>query len=80
MPEYIPDKSILLGVNRQLGRIGRGSQNRITAEVKSGDVTLGGFLQYEHQRRNITRAVSTVPGVRRVIDKMQVLPHKSKWG
>ena len=70
--ESVSDKTILQQVNRQLGRAGLGWGSRISVEVRTGDVTLAGNIQYETQRRPLLRAVDGVAGVRRVTDQLQV--------
>lgn len=70
--EKVPDKAILKSVNDKLSRAGGGSNTKVTATVRQGDVTLSGVLQYEMQRQPLVRAATSVPGVRRVIDQLQV--------
>ena len=65
-------------MNQRLQRVGTGGKTRVTAAVRRGDVTLSGTLQYEMQRRNYVRAVTSVSGVRRVVDQMQVEKPKPK--
>ena len=69
--EIVSDKSLLLKVNQRLARMG-GAQGHITASARMGEITLAGMLQYETQRGPLTKAAGAVPGVRRVIDQMQV--------
>ena len=78
-PGEVSDKSILQKVNQRLMTTGTGSQRGITAAVSNGTVTLSGGIQYEHQRRGVVRAASSVTGVRRVVDQVQVVPKESKW-
>ena len=75
----VPDKVILLKVNQRIQQTGTGSQTKVTVNVNRGEVTVGGSLQYEMQRQNILRAAQRVPGVRRVIDKMQLQAKKRNW-
>jgi osmotically-inducible protein OsmY len=75
----VPDKTILLKVNQRIQQTGTGSQTKVTVNVNRGEVTVGGSLQYEMQRQNILRAAQRVPGVRRVIDKMQLQEKKRNW-
>jgi osmotically-inducible protein OsmY len=72
------DRSLLQKVNQRLARTASGGKTRVSAAVRKGDVTLSGTLQYEIQRRNFVRAVTSVPGVRRVVDQMQVAASKPK--
>ena len=78
-PGEVSDKSILQKVNQRLMTTGATSQKGIAATVSNGVVTLSGGIQYEHQRRGVMRAASSVNGVRRVIDAVSVLPKESKW-
>ncbi len=72
------DRNLLQKVNQRLMRAGTGGKTRVVAAVRKGDVTLTGSLQYDMQRRNIVRAATSVPGVRRVIDQMQIAPQTPK--
>ena len=65
------DKTILKNVTQKLAC---GGQNRTTVTVRAGTVTLTGVLQYEAQRRVLTKLVTRVAGVRQVVDQMRVLP------
>ena len=65
------DKELLKTVNKRLQRGGGGA---VTAEVQGGTVTLKGKIQYEAQRRPLTKIVSSIAGVRRVIDQVQLTP------
>lgn len=67
----VPDKSLLRTVLQKLMRKGVNS-NRIAATVRSGDVTLTGTIDYEHERRSIVNSANSVPGVKRIIDQMRV--------
>jgi osmotically-inducible protein OsmY len=75
----VPDKAILQKVTQHVQLTGTGSQSKVTVNVRGGDVTVGGTIQYEMQRRNILKAASRVAGVRRVIDQMQVVTKKRTW-
>ncbi len=75
----VADKTVLQKVNRRLGTTGTASSSHVTADVRKGEVTLSGTLQYENQRRPLIRATSTVEGVRRVIDRLRVVPKKREW-
>jgi osmotically-inducible protein OsmY len=72
------DRSLLQKVNQRLLRAASGGKTRVTATVRKGDVTLLGTLQYDIQRRNFIKAASSTPGVRRVVDQMQVAAAKPK--
>jgi osmotically-inducible protein OsmY len=75
----IPDRTLLQKVNQRLGRMGSGSQTRVTATVCRGEVTLSGTIQYAMQRNPLVSAVTSVAGIRRVIDRLQEPPQKKKW-
>lgn len=68
------DRLILQRVNHQLSSRGIRNPCHVEASIKNGDVTLGGTLQYEHQRRTAIQAATGVNGVRRVTDQMRVKP------
>lgn len=65
------DKELLKSVNKRLMRGGGG---RLTAAVQQGTVTLSGDIQYEAQRRPLVRAVSSISGVRSVVDQLRLKP------
>ena len=75
----VPDKSILQKLNQKLARLSSGSRNKITAAVHNGEVTLSGSIQFEQQRRLVLRAAGSVPGIRRVIDQLQLSERRSQW-
>ena len=66
------DKTILKKVNQRLSRTSIGSQSRVTATVRNGQVTLSGSIQYENQRRPAMRAANGVEGVSRIVDQMKL--------
>ena len=66
------DKAILKKVNQRLARASLGSRSQLTAEVRNGQVTLSGTIQYDNQRRPALRAANGVDGVSRVLDQLQV--------
>jgi osmotically-inducible protein OsmY len=72
----IPDKTLLKNVSQKLARRAAGA-NRVTATVRSGDVTLTGTISYEHERRPLLRICSGIQGVRRVIDQLQIAQRKT---
>lgn len=72
----VPDKALQQKVNQKLSRTATGGQNRVSATVAKGLVTLVGSLQYEAQRRPIIKAITSVPGVRRVVDQLRFEPRK----
>ncbi len=74
----IPDKTLFKQVTQKLSRSGVGSQSKVTASVRGGDVTLTGTLRYAQERHSILRSTNSVNGVRRVIDQMRVAPKKKE--
>jgi osmotically-inducible protein OsmY len=72
----ITDKDLVKSVNQKLSRAGASSQSRIAATIQQGTVTLTGNLQYAGQRSPIVKSVSSVAGVRRVVDLMQLVERK----
>ena len=66
------DKTILKKVNQRLTKTGLGSRCRVTATVRSGQVSLSGNIHYENQRRPALRAVGSVEGGKGVVDQLQV--------
>lgn len=74
----ILDKNLLRQVVQKLARCGTGSQSHVTSAVSGGNVTLTGTLRYEHERRFILRSMSSISGIRRVIDQLRVVPKASR--
>ena len=72
----ISDKDLAKTVNQKLSRAGASSQSRIAATILQGTVTLTGNLQYAGQRSPIVKSVSSVAGVRRVVDLLQLVERK----
>ncbi len=70
----ISDKELSKSVNKRMMRAGSGSQSHLTAIVQQGTVTLSGLLKYESQRRPLLKAISSIAGVSRVIDQLQLSP------
>jgi osmotically-inducible protein OsmY len=75
----VPDKRITQKVQQRLSRTGFGSQANLSVQVRNGDVTLSGILQYETQRRPALHAARGVEGVRRIVDQLQVKAAPRKW-
>jgi hypothetical protein len=74
------DAALLKAVNQRLQRGGAGSQARISANVQSGTVTISGNLQYDAQRAPLVKLVARIPGVRRVIDQLKLVPKAKSYG
>ena len=74
---YGLDKAILKKVNQHLARMSLGSQSRVNAAIRGGQVILSGNIQYENQRRPALKAVGSVEGVRGVLDQLKLLPRKA---
>ena len=77
--DRVPDKAIERKVNQRLGRAGLGSQSKVTAVVRNGQVTISGTLQYDTQRRSVLNSARGVQGVRNVVDQLQTIPKKKNW-
>jgi osmotically-inducible protein OsmY len=77
--DRVPDKTIQRKVSQRLGRVGLGSQSKVTVAVRNGQVTVSGMLQYEIQRRSILNSARGVQGVRGVVDQLQAKPKKKNW-
>ena len=71
----VPDKTLLRNVERKISRKIAGA-NHVSVAVRSGDVTISGTIRHEHERRPILSSVNSVPGVRRVLDQLQVAEKK----
>ena len=67
----VPDKTLLQSVLQRMTRKGA-SSSRVKATVRSGDVTIAGTIDYEHERRSILSSANSVPGVKRIIDQLRV--------
>ncbi len=67
----IPDKTLLKSVLQNMMRKGTNS-SRVTAAVRSGDVTITGTIDYEHQRRPVVNSANNITGVKRIIDQLRV--------
>lgn len=74
----VPDKRISQKVEQRVSRAGLGGA-KITVQVRDGDVTLSGTLQYDSQRRPVLHAARGVEGVRRIVDQLQVKAAPKKW-
>ncbi len=68
------DKDLSRTVRLRLSRMGGGTEARLSATVEHGVVTLTGTLQFDTQRAPILKTISTIPGVYRVVDQLQVMP------
>jgi hypothetical protein len=53
---------------------------RVTVSVNKGVVTLSGTVKFEYQRRAALHACRAMPGVKSVIDSLQVPPAHNVWG
>jgi osmotically-inducible protein OsmY len=70
----LSDKDILKKVQQRLARGCLGSGSRVTTTIRNGQVTINGSIEYEIQRRPALRAISSVEGVRGVVDQLRVQP------
>lgn len=67
----IPDKTLLKSVLQNMTRKGINS-SRVKATAQSGSITIAGTIDYDHERRSILNSVSSITGVKRVIDQLRV--------
>lgn len=67
----VPDKTLLKSVLQSMTRKGVNA-HRVKATVQAGSVTIVGTIDYDHERRLITNSVSSITGVKRVIDQLRV--------
>ncbi len=75
LKNQIPDKTLLRSVLQNMMRKGTNS-SRVTATARSGDVTITGTIDYEHQRRPILNSANNITGIKRVIDQLRVEKRK----
>lgn len=71
----IPDKALLTAVHRKLAQKCSGS-TKINTTVSGGEATVTGTIKSEHERNPIIRCISTVPGIRRVVEHLKVEERK----
>ncbi len=67
------EKELTKTVNKRLVRAAGSSQSHLLASVQQGTVTLTGMIRYEAQRRPILKAISSIAGVSRVVDQLQLM-------
>ena len=73
--DQVPDKTLLKSVLQSMTRKGV-KTNRVKATVQAGAVTIAGTIDYDHERRLIMNSVSSITGVKRVIDQLRVEKRK----
>jgi len=66
----VPDKTLLQTVQRKLSQ--KCGSARVSATVRSGDVTISGVIKQEHERKPILRCLTSLQGVKRVIDQIRL--------
>lgn len=71
----IPDKTVLKNVQSRLSKKCSTSP-KVSVDVRSGEATLNGTIKSEMERKQIIRAVSSVEGVSRVIDRIKLEERK----
>ncbi|MGA2062070.1 MAG: BON domain-containing protein, partial [Thermoguttaceae bacterium] len=79
MMNKVSDQTIIQKAAQQLSNRGMHSPCQIAVIAHSGDVTLSGTIQFEHQRLTAMHAVRSIDGVRRVVDHLQVQPKNTQW-
>ena len=73
--KHVPDKELSKTINKKLVRIS--APTKVTADVRSGTVTMTGQLRYDQERKQITKTVSAIPVVEQLIDLMKSPPKKA---
>jgi osmotically-inducible protein OsmY len=61
-------------VMRQLSNRGVRPPCQVVVSNSDGSITLSGQIEHEHQRRTAVRAAQNTAGVKRVLDRLQVIP------
>jgi osmotically-inducible protein OsmY len=61
-------------VMRQLSNRGVRPPCQVVVSNSDGSITLSGHIEHEHQRRSAVRAAQNTSGVKRVLDRLQVIP------
>ena len=74
-----PDHAITLKVNQRLASRGMRPPCHIGVVTSTGNVTLSGMIQFEHQRRSAVQAARGVEGVQGVFERLQVIPAAQHW-
>lgn len=64
-------RQLLQKLSQKPARLG-GGQSHINASVDRGSIVLSGTIQFEMQRQSVMKVVSSIPGVRRVMDPLCV--------
>ena len=72
--DKVPDAKITQQVTQRLSSGGIRPPSRVVVATASGEVTLSGSIQYEHQRQAAMQATRGVDGIRRVVDRLSVIP------
>jgi osmotically-inducible protein OsmY len=70
----ISDPKITQNATQKLASSGLRAPSRVLVTSSSGQVTLTGSIQYEHQRQAALQAVRGIAGVRNVVDRLQLIP------
>jgi osmotically-inducible protein OsmY len=70
----IPDARISERVSQLIAGRGLRAPCRVTVKTLKGEVTLSGTVQYSHQKAAAVQVSKGSPGVRRVIDRLTVMP------
>jgi osmotically-inducible protein OsmY len=61
-------------VTRQLSNRGVRPPCQVVVSNSDGSITLSGQIEHEYQRRTAVRAAQNTAGVKRVLDRLQVIP------
>jgi osmotically-inducible protein OsmY len=78
MAAFGQDRAIVQQVTQRLETRGLRSPCRIDVQVRNGEVTLTGQIQFAQQRSTAMSAASTATGVRQVVDRLTIKPPQKR--
>jgi hypothetical protein len=70
----ISDVTISRNATQHIAGTGLRSPCHIQVQTRNGEVTLSGVVQYDHQRNAAVQAVRNIEGVKRIVEKLKVMP------
>jgi osmotically-inducible protein OsmY len=76
--KQVPDNQLNRLVTQKLSQRSAGSGARVSATVANGYVTISGTVEHEYERRPLVNAISSLSGVRRVVDQITLAPKKKR--
>lgn len=68
----LSDRQVTQNVTNRLANRGVRSPCNVSVQVRNGEVTLSGTVQFAHQKTAAVQAASSADGVRRVFDRTTV--------